>query len=377
MNRDSYYLTFVIITLLLYGLIMVYSASVFQTIEGTRVISAAIFKKQVTYVALGTVLFMIAALIDFRHYEKWTYFLYLITIVTLILLFTPLGHKVNGATRWLRFNMFNLQPSEFAKITIIIYLAHSLSKKNIKLLKQFYVGVLPHILFTGIIILLILVQPDFGTAALISMMLIAMMVLAGVKWRDVLLPSGVLLFSGYLLIIFSPYRAERFKAFLDPFRYRQTSGYQLVESLLAFGSGGGTGVGLGNSFQKRFYLPEAHTDFIAAIIGEELGFIGIATLLILYILLFLIGLKIALKAKTLFGTYVAFGISFLLFVQALLNLGVVSGGFPTKGLTLPFISFGGSSILATMIMMGILLNISRSIDDDPPLVKYKIDPKHS
>ena len=352
-----------------YGYGIIFITILFSFISTTMVYSVAMLndnlsfstiKKQIIYVVIALIMMLVVSFIDYHKYERYTYYIYLITLVVLVLTLTPLGHTVNGARRWIRLGIMNFQPSEFAKIAVIIYLAHSLSKKNIKLIKQFYIGVFPHMLFTGIIILLILAEPDFGTSSIITMLLLAVMVIAGVKWRDVLLPFIFLMIAGYFLVMGSNYRAARLKAFLDPWEHRSTISYQLIESMLAFSSGGVTGKGLGNSIQKQYYLPEAHTDFIAAIIGEELGFIGISFLILLYFILFYMIIRVALAADSLFGTYVAMAIGILFFAQAMLNLGVVSGAFPTKGLTLPFISFGGSSILSSMIMIGIVLNISRS-----------------
>ncbi len=371
MKKYSYGLAFIAILFSFISITMVYSAAILN-----EQLSFTTVKKQITYIVIAFIIMIIVSFIDYHKYEKYTYVIYLITLVVLSLTLTGLGHSTKGAQRWIRFGGLNFQPSEFAKIAVIIYLSHSLSKKNIKLIKQFYIGVLPHMIFTGIVILLILVEPDFGTSSIISMLLLTMMIIAGVKWRDVLLPFIFLSVAGYFLIMGSNYRSARLKAFLNPWEHRSNISYQLIESMLAFSSGGITGKGLGNSIQKQYYLPEAHTDFIAAVIGEELGFVGIVSLMLLYCILFYIIIRIALGADSLFGTYVAISIGILFFTQAMLNLGVVSGGFPTKGLTLPFISFGGSSIVASMIMIGIVLNISKNASynkgDRPNIKERKI-----
>lgn len=348
-------LIFIAFFLSLISITMVYSVAMLNDN-----LSINIVKKHVIYMLISLFAMIFTSFFNYKKYEKLTYFLYIITLLVLILTLTPLGHSTNGAQRWIRLGFINFQPSEFAKISIIIYLAHSLSKKDKKLLEQFSIGVLPHMIFTGIIILLILAEPDFGTSFIITLLLLSMMIIAGVKWRDVFIPFIFLAIGAYFLIMGSNYRAARLKAFLNPWEHRSTISYQLVESMLAFSSGGITGKGLGNSIQKQYYLPEAHTDFIAAILGEELGFLGVLLLLALYSILFYIIIKIALNSNNLFGTYVSLAIGILIFTQAILNLGVVSGAFPTKGLTLPFISFGGSSILANMIMLGIVINISKS-----------------
>jgi cell division protein FtsW len=332
-----------------------------------------VLKKQFMYISFSWIMLLGISKIDYENYEKLTYYMLIITFGVLIFVAIA-GSSAKGASRWINFGFFKVQPSEFAKIVIIFYLAHSLSKKDIRLIKQFSFGVLPHLLVILVVLIPIFLQPDFGTSAVIMVLLMAMMIIAGIKWVHIFVLSSAAVGFGYLLMIIAPYRMARINAFLDPKLYRTTTGYQLYQSVIAFSSGKINGVGLGNSLQKRYYLPEAHTDFIASIIGEELGFIGISFLITLYIFLIVIGVRIALKAKTLFGTYIALGITILLSIQILFNLGVVVGAFPTKGLTLPFMSFGGSSMLASMMMMGILLNISRTSlkSDDRPMVDYKV-----
>ena len=367
LNRDSYLLIFVVLVLTCFSLLMVDSAASLNE----RFAPYAL-KKQLMYITVSWIMVFIVSKIDYQLYEKFTYyFLMIIMLLLIALLF--IGSAKKGATRWISFGFFNIQPSEFAKIVIIFYLAHSLSKKNIKLIKQFSFGVLPHLLIILLVLIPIFLQPDFGTSVIIMSLLMAMMIIAGIKWVHIAGLFSIAGVAGYLLMIIAPYRMARINAFLEPERFRTTTGYQLYQSVIAFSSGEMTGVGLGNSLQKRYYLPEAHTDFIAAIIGEELGFIGVVFLVLLYFILVTLGFRIALKARTLFGTYVALGISILLSIQILFNLGVVIGALPTKGLTLPFMSFGGSSMLASMIMIGILLNISRTSisSSERPIVFYK------
>jgi len=366
-TRDSYFLILIVLILTLFSLLMVDSASSLNSF-----LASYVFKKQLIYIGVSWIIVWIVSKIDYIKYEKFTYYLLLITFLILIFVAVS-GSSVKGASRWINLGFFRVQPSEFAKIVIIFYLAHSLSKKDISLIKQFSFGVLPHLLVILIVLVPIFLQPDFGTSAVIMALLVAMMIVAGVKWIHISILFSAALGFGYMLMILAPYRMARINAFLDPKLYRRTTGYQLYQSVIAFSSGRMTGVGLGNSIQKRYYLPEAHTDFIASIIGEELGFVGIVSLIVLYIFLIFISMKIALKARTLFGSYTALGISILFSIQILLNLGVVVGAFPTKGLTLPFMSFGGSSMVASMIMVGILLNISRNSlsDGERPSVNYK------
>jgi len=347
-----------VVALVGFGIVMVYSASaVFASKEfGT---STYFLARQAAFATLGIVAMAISSQIDYRVYKKLTYPILVVAALGLLACATSLGTKVGGASRWIRIGPIGIQPSEIAKLAVILYLSYSLAKKAEKI-KTFAVGFLPHVVVSAFFMGLLLLQPDFGTAVVIGMCTFTLLFVAGTRMGY--LVGAVLLGAplAYRAVVGSAYRMRRIMAFLDPWQYRSNVGYQISESLMSFGSGGLWGVGLGDGKQKLFFLPEAHNDFISAIIGEELGFVGIVAMLFVYALIVWRGFRIAWHAADAYGTYVAFGISSLLGMQVLVNLGVAMGALPTKGLTLPFVSYGGSSLVLMLWSMGILINISRS-----------------
>jgi len=291
--------------------------------------------------------------VNYQLWRKLVYLLLIGSLLSLILLLIPgVGNEVSGSSRWLKFAGFSLQPAEFAKLALVIYLAHSLSKK------QQEIRFLPKVIVSGVFVLLIIAQPDFGTAMILAAIALTLLFAAGLKLRHLL--SGILLSlpAIYLMIVRVDYRKKRILAFLNPWKDPTNSGFQIIQSFLAFGSGGLWGMGLGRGRQKLFYLPDAHTDFIFSVIGEELGFLGVVAILTLFLILILRGIKISLSAPDPFGSYLALGITLMIGLQAMVNFGVSLGLLPTKGLTLPFISYGGSSLIVSLIGAGILLNIS-------------------
>jgi cell division protein FtsW len=263
-----------------------------------------------------------------------------------------------GARRWIGLGVMNLQPSELAKVVAVLYLARSMVRKGPRL-RTFSLGVLPHFIVLGTLAALVVVEPDFGTAALLGVTLFAMLFVGGVRWRHLALPVLPIVPLAIYAVSSSPYRLRRVMVFLDPWEHPRDAGFQLVQSFLAFGSGGLFGVGLGESKQKMFYLPEAHTDFIFSVIGEELGLIGALVLVGLFAVLAIRGLRVALNHPTVFGQLVAFGTTTVLVLQAGINMAVVLGLLPTKGLALPFVSYGGSAMLGAMTAVGVLLALSR------------------
>jgi cell division protein FtsW len=252
----------------------------------------------------------------------------------------------------------NLQPSELAKVVAVLYLAHSMVRKGPRI-TTFALGVLPHLIVIGAMAALVVAEPDFGTAALLGVTLFAMLFAGGVRWWHLALPVLPIVPLVIYAISSSPYRLRRVMVFLDPWEYPRDAGFQLVQSFLAFGSGGLFGAGLGESKQKMFYLPEAHTDFIFSVIGEELGLVGGLVLVGLFALLAVRGLRVALRHPTPFGRLVAFGVTTMIVLQAGINMAVVLGLLPTKGLALPFVSYGGSAMLGEMTAVGVLLALSR------------------
>jgi cell division protein FtsW len=347
-----------VLLLLGIGLVAVYSAS--------SILAEARFgdhyfylKRQAVYCLFGILLMIAAKNINYLVYRKLVYVFLGLSLLLLVLLLIPgLGFKVGGAQRWFRLGFISLQPSEAAKLSLAIFMAYSMSK-NFDQMRTFFNGLLPHLLVGSIFVALILLQPDLGTAVIIGMWMLILLFVGGVHLGQLFLLLGLTAPIVFYLISQSAYRLNRWWAFLNPWEDPQGFGFQIIHSFLAFGSGGLFGVGLGNSKQKLFYLPEPHTDFVAAIIAEEAGFIGISILIILFALIVIRGIRIALKAPELFGTYLALAISCMLAVQVIVNMGVVMALLPTKGLTLPFVSYGGSSLVVSLLGMGILMNISR------------------
>lgn len=348
------------ITLLLvsFGVVMVYSAS---AVFAARSHGSAQYYllRQASFAMVGITAMTVASRIDYRVFRKLTYPMLGGTVLLLLLVIAGFGRSGGGAARWLRLGPITLQPAELAKVVIILWLAHSLSKKHEKL-KTFSIGFLPHLLMTGFLMILCLKQPDFGSSVVLLLLTFGLMFVAGAKTGYILGAIVAALPVAHHLVMGTAYRRKRWEAFIDPWAHRHDISYQLVESLLGFGAGGTTGLGLGDSRQKLFFLPEAHTDFISAIIGEELGFVGMVALLSGYVFLLFRGISIALRARDDYGTYVAFGISMLFALQVFINLGVAMGLLPTKGLTLPMVSYGGSSLVINLFAVGILLSISRS-----------------
>ncbi len=340
------------------GLVAVYSAS--------SILAAERFgdhyyylKRQISFVLLGLLLMIIAKNINYLFYRRLVYFILGSSLVLLVLLLIPgLGVKVGGAQRWLRVGFISIQPSEVAKLSLAIFVAYTMSR-NVEKIGTFFHGLFPHLLVGAIFITLILLQPDLGTAMIIGMWILILLFIGGVNLGQLFVLLGLITPIVYYLISHTAYRLHRWWAFLNPWEDPHGFGFQIIHSFLAFGSGGLSGVGIGNGKQKLFYLPEPHTDFILAIIAEEVGLIGVSVLLILFAFVVVRGFKIALNAPELFGTYVAMAISCMLALQVIVNMGVVMALLPTKGLTLPFISYGGSSLIVSLTGVGILMNISK------------------
>ena len=346
-----------IIALIAFGVVMVYSAS--AVFAAQRYDNGYFFLiRQGIFALVALPLIVAIARIDYHRYRPFTYPLLVGVVGLMAFVALGFGHSAGGAARWIAIGPIHVQPAEVAKVSIIFYLAYSLSKKREKI-KTFSVGFLPHVLVAGFVMVLCLKQPDFGSAVMIGLLTFVLLFTAGAK-LGYILGAGLLTAPiVYALIASSPYRVRRFEAFLDPFGTRQGAGYQVAESLLSYGSGGFWGVGIGDSLQKLFYLPEAHTDFISAIVAEELGFVGLVLLIGAFALVFVRGVRVAFGAADEYGTYLAMGITMFLGMQAFTNLAVAMGMLPTKGLVLPFISYGGSSLLVNSAAVGVLLNISR------------------
>jgi cell division protein FtsW len=340
------------------GVVMVFNTSYF--FAGDRFGDPLhVFRKHLVSVALGLGCCFAASRLRSTTYERIAYPALAVVALMLIAVLVPgVGLVRGGARRWIGFGALNLQPSELAKLVTVLYLARSIVRKGPRL-QTLALGVLPHFMVVGVLALLIVVEPDFGTAALLGVTLFAMLFVGGVRWRDLALPILPIVPLAIYAISSSPYRLRRVMVFLDPWEHPRDAGFQLVQSFLAFGSGGLFGAGLGESKQKMFYLPEAHTDFIFSVIGEELGLIGALVLVGLFAVLAARGLRVALRHPTLFGQLVAFGTTTVLTLQAGINMAVVLGLLPTKGLALPFVSYGGSAMIGALASVGVLLALSR------------------
>lgn len=347
----------VAIALIGFGIVMVFSAS---AVEATVSFGDAQYylKRQVAYGIAAATLMFVTAQFDYHRLRAFTYPILLLVTVLLLACVVGFGHSGGGATRWLRVGPVHVQPSEMAKLALVLWLAYSLAKKRDRV-KSFSVGMLPHLLMAGGLMLLCLKQPDFGGAIVLLFLTFTLLFVAGARLGYLL---GVAFVGGIIaawLVRFTAYRWERVLAWVRMSEHRHDLAYQPYQAVMSFGSGRFSGLGLGKGLQV-LYLPEAHTDFVAAIIGEELGYIGLVLVCAAYLLLVVRGVRAALLASDDFGAYVAYGISVMFGVQALVNLAVAMSILPTKGLTLPFISYGGSSLLVNGVAMGILLNVSRA-----------------
>ncbi|MCB9622032.1 MAG: putative lipid II flippase FtsW [Sandaracinus sp.] len=363
-------LTAAIVALVGFGVVMVFSAS--SMFADERYGSPFHFLvRQGIFAVIGLGLMLAMARFDYHRFRPLTYPILGGAVMLLFVVVLGLGRSAGGAARWIQLGPINVQPAEAAKVAVILWLAYSLSKKSEKM-RSFQVGFLPHILMAGFLMLLCLKQPDFGSAVMIGLLTFVLLFAAGARLGYLL--GGVLIAAPivYLLVAMSAYRMRRIQAFLEPFEHRYGIGYQIAESLMSFGAGGATGVGLGDSKQKLLYLPEAHTDFISAIVGEELGFVGMLCLVATFALVVVRGLRAAMRAADEYGTYIAIGITFFVGAQAFTNLSVAMGMLPTKGLVLPFISYGGSALLVNCAAVGILLNVSRARD-----VEELVEPEES
>jgi cell division protein FtsW len=341
------------------GMLMVYSTSSVYALE--KFGDASYFlKRQAIYLSIGFTVMIVLMRLDYQVLKRFVYPAYIIGLLILSLVLVPgLGKEIGGARRWINLGAGSFQPAEVAKFLLVFYLAYSLMKKKDKM-DTFLVGFVSHVLIVGLYIILILLEPDFGMSVVLLVLLFGMLFIGGVNIRYIAV-------SGFISVLFLSwavmshgYRMNRIMAFLNPWKDPLGSGYQTVQSFMAFSLGGVTGSGLGNSSQKLLFLPEAHTDFIFSIIGEELGLLGVISIIVGFGFLMIRGLRIALRVPDLFGCYLVFGCIMLITLQAGINMAVAVGLFPTKGLTLPFISYGGTSLISSLAAMGIVLSVSRA-----------------
>jgi len=360
MKKFDWPLLFVVILLALFGILMVYSSSSTWSMYKYQTPYKFLIAQSIFFI-FGLIIIIILQFINPQIYEKYANLIALGAFILLVLVLIPgIGKIRNGSRSWFGIGPLGIQPSEFAKIALIIYtakyLAHNdTSRWNIKK------SLGPLFFLICLFFILIMLEPDFGTACVIIATLIAMIFIAGPN-LSFFLKIGLLGLGGIIiLIIIAPYRLQRIIAYLNPWSDPLGSGFQIIQSLYAIGPSGLLGKGFGNSIQKNFYLPEPQTDFIFSIIAEEFGFLGVLIVIGSFSFIFYRCLKISLKCPNLFYKYIVFGLSFGLILQALLNILVVTGTIPTTGITLPFLSYGGSSLLTSMISIGIILNISKHI----------------
>ena len=368
MQRTISFLIAAVLILVTIGVVMLFSASMVRG-DAQYNNSEYFLYRQITWLVLSLISAGICTRLDLRWLRVSALPLAGVCMLLLILVRIPgIGIYINGSWRWLRFGPFTIQPSEFAKIGIILFFAWWISRRR-RYMHTFKRGLLPPLVALGAFAVLLLVEPDFGTTILVGLVTLVLLYIGGVRPLQLFGFAGVGLMGVAVLLLHNENRMRRIFAFLDPEKYAQEEAWQLINGLNAFASGGAYGTGLGNSIQKYHYLPEAHTDFILPIIGEELGLAVTLLVLVLFVIIFICGLRIASRASDDFGRFTALGVTLIITFQAIINLAVVTGCMPTKGLALPFISYGGSSLLVSFIMVGMLVNVAHTARD--PQVKTR------
>ena len=360
-KRLDFVLLFTVLALVGIGIVMVYSTS--AIIAGDRFGDPYYFlKRQVLYAAVGFVLMLVMMFFPYEILKRFAYPILIFSVLLLTVVLVPgIGHRTGGAMRWLKIQSFSFQPSELAKLGLVIFLAYLLAKKEEKI-RSFSFGFLPPVLLSGLVIALVMKEPDFGAAFFLTVMVFLLLFVGGAR---VIYMAGAFLIAlpvAYALLMNVGYRYKRLMSFIRPWEDPSGTGFQIIQSFLSFGSGGLFGLGLGEGRQKLFFLPAPHTDFIFSVIGEELGLVGATVVVLLFFILTLRGIQIALSLEDRFGVYLALGITLMVSLQAVINMGVVLGLLPTKGLTLPFISYGGTSLIANLAGMGILSQLSTRVE---------------
>lgn len=346
-----------VLALAILGTVMIYSASAVKADMAYAGDSYFFFKRQLVFLAAGLATMIACAAVPYRFWGAAAMPLVPATLLLLALVLTPVGHAANNANRWFRVGPVSLQIAEFAKLVVAVYLARYLAGRGDEIGTNARLLIKP-LIAVALMVVLIAVEPDLGTAMFIGLLCLTMLFIGGVPVRIVTgLGLAAVPFVSYMVLA-RDFRVQRIKAFMDPWKEYDGPGFQLVQSFLAFGDGGLLGTGLGAGKSKLFFLPESHTDFILSVVGEEMGFIGVAAVLALFAVLAYRGMRAATMAPDRFGALLAAGITAMIVLQALINAMVVLGMVPTKGLPLPFISYGGSSLLVSMAAMGVLLNVA-------------------
>ncbi|MFH1138919.1 MAG: putative lipid II flippase FtsW [Pseudomonadota bacterium] len=352
----DYALILVSMSLIGLGLVMVFSSS--SVLAQKRFGDPFyFFRPQIIYACLGLILMLIARKLPYQWHCRLAYPYLLGIIILLILVMIPgVGHRAGGASRWLRFAGISFQPSEFAKLALVFYLSYSLAAKRDKV-KRFEVGLFPHLVILGVLVGLVVAEPDLGAAVILTFIALVLFFVAGVPLSHLISLGMLSIPVVWLAIIKYPYRMQRITAFISPWEDPLGSGYHIIHSFLAFASGGLFGAGPGAGTQKLFFLPECHTDFIFSVVGEEFGFLGVITVAFLFLVFVARGVAAALNAHDLEGTYMAMGLTLIIGLQAFMNMAVALGLMPTKGLILPFFSYGGTAMVVNFLCLGVLLNI--------------------
>ena len=350
-------LVIAVLALAILGTVMVFSASAVRADTEHAGDGYYYFKRQIFFLVAGIMALVVGAAIPYGVWEKSVIALLGITVFLLVLVLTPAGYTANNASRWFRIGPVSLQIGEFAKLVMVMYMARYLASRGERIRSEPKL-IIPPLAVMAVVFFLVASEPDLGTAMFIGMLGCVMLFVSGVPGRFL---AGIGLAAMPViayLIMAKDFRVQRMKAFLDPWKEYDGSGFQLVQSYVAFGDGGLFGTGLGAGKSKLFFLPESHTDFILSVIGEEMGFVGVAIVLALFGVLIVKGMKVSAAAPDSFGAILGAGLTLMIGLQALINCMVVLGLLPTKGLPLPFISYGGSSLLTSMIAAGILMNVA-------------------
>jgi cell division protein FtsW len=360
-RRFDYILLIVTLALVGFGIVMVYSTS--AILAGDRFGDPYFFlKRQALYAGIGFVLMILMMFFPYEILKRFAYPILILCLLSLIVVLIPgIGHRAGGSMRWLKIQSFSFQPSEFSKLGLVIFLAYLLTKKEEKI-RSFSFGFLPTIFFSGFVIALVWREPDFGAALFLTVMVFLLLFVSGARLIYIVGAVLIAIPVVYYFLMNVGYRYRRLMSFIRPWEDPSGNSFQIIQSFLSFGSGGLFGLGLGEGRQKLFFLPAPHTDFIFSIIGEELGLVGAMVVVLLFFIMALRGIHIGLSLEDRFGAYLALGITLMISLQAVINMGVVLGLLPTKGLTLPFISYGGTSLITNLIGVGILLHLSTQME---------------
>jgi cell division protein FtsW len=360
-GKIDYILLIVVLALVGFGIVMVYSTT--AILAGDRFGDPTFFlKRQAVYAAIGFLLMIGMMFVPQERLKRFAYPILVLSILSLIAVLIPgIGHRAGGSMRWLRIQSLSFQPSEFVKLGLIIFLSYFLTKKEEKI-RSFSFGFLPTILLSGLVIALVLKEPDFGAAIFLTAMVFLFLFVSGARVIYIAASFLVAIPVAYYFLTNVAYRYRRLMSFIRPWDDPGGTSFQIIQSFLSFGSGGLFGLGLGEGRQKLFFLPAPHTDFIFSVIGEELGLVGAMVMVLLFFIFTLRGIAIANSMEDRFGSYLALGVTLMVSLQAVINMGVVLGLLPTKGLTLPFISYGGTSLITNLVGVGILLRLSTQVD---------------